>query len=178
MSAGRNVCLFSSLSFVSKLADRHPGSLSDGCVSFMPHQGFCPWIPVVFVQQNCSIRPYPFSDASQSTASSWGIWASAQLFPYFRLGGQVQHSPCAYYPLKIPSGLYPPSALANIKPPPIIHAAINWIKRQMPYLDPKDLLPISIEVFKLAIVCGNSSTPSLMVAECHRADGTFGIVRV
>ncbi|KAG6372334.1 hypothetical protein JVT61DRAFT_7774 [Boletus reticuloceps] len=74
-------------------------------------------------------------------------------------------------------GLYPPSALANIKPPPIIHAAINWLKRQMPYLEPKDLLPISIEVFKLAIVCGNSSTPSLMVAECHRADGTFGIVR-
>ncbi|KAF8554692.1 hypothetical protein OG21DRAFT_1508579 [Imleria badia] len=74
-------------------------------------------------------------------------------------------------------GLYPPSALATIKPPPIIHAAINWIKRQMPYLEPKDLLPISIEVFKLAIVCGNPSTPSLMVAECHRADGTFGIVR-
>lgn len=60
----------------------------------------------------------------------------------------------------------------------MIHAAINWIKRQMPYLDPKDLLPISIEVFKLAIVCGNASTPSLMVAECYRADGTFGIVRV
>ncbi|KAG8213869.1 hypothetical protein J3R82DRAFT_10613 [Butyriboletus roseoflavus] len=74
-------------------------------------------------------------------------------------------------------GLYPPSALASIKPPPMIHAAINWIKRQMPYLDPKDLLPISIEVFKLAIVCGNSSTPNFMVAECHRADGTFGIVR-
>lgn len=80
--------------------------------------------------------------------------------------------------LKVQSGRYPPSGLANIKPPPIIHAAINWIKRQMPYLDPKDLLPISIEVFKLAIVCGNPSTPSLMVAECHRADGTFGIVRV
>ncbi|KIJ61338.1 hypothetical protein HYDPIDRAFT_177084 [Hydnomerulius pinastri MD-312] len=75
-------------------------------------------------------------------------------------------------------GLYPPSVLANIKAPPVIHAALNWIKRQMPYLDPKDLLPISIEVFKLAIVCGNPSTPNLMVAECHRADGTFGIVRL
>ena len=81
-------------------------------------------------------------------------------------------------PNQIPLGLYPPPALASIKPPPIIHAAINWVKRQLPYLDPKDLLPISIEISKLAIVCGNQSTPSLMVAECHRADGTFGIVRV
>ncbi|KAF8135489.1 hypothetical protein EV363DRAFT_1395990 [Boletus edulis] len=101
--------------------------------------------------------------------------------PYFSrtsgLEGKCQHSACCHYLLNISSGLYPPSALANIKPPPIIHAAINWLKRQMPYLEPKDLLPISIEVFKLAIVCGNSSTPSLMVAECHRADGTFGIVR-
>ncbi|KAF9241526.1 hypothetical protein BU15DRAFT_87119 [Melanogaster broomeanus] len=73
--------------------------------------------------------------------------------------------------------LYPPSVLANIKAPPVIHAVLNWIKRQLPYLDPKDLLPISIEVLKLAIVCGNSSTPNFLVAECHRADGTFGIVR-
>ncbi|KAH7888759.1 hypothetical protein F5I97DRAFT_2055646 [Phlebopus sp. FC_14] len=74
-------------------------------------------------------------------------------------------------------GFYPPSVLAKVKAPPIIHAALNWIKHQMPYLDPKDLLPISIEVSKLAIVCGNSSTPSLLVAECHEAEGTFGIVR-
>ncbi|KAG9316547.1 hypothetical protein JVU11DRAFT_2597 [Chiua virens] len=74
-------------------------------------------------------------------------------------------------------GLYTPSALASIKTPPIVHAAINWIKRQMPYLDTRDFLPISIEVSKLAVVCGNSSTPSFMVVECHRADGTFGIVR-
>ncbi|KAF9227418.1 hypothetical protein BS17DRAFT_747957 [Gyrodon lividus] len=71
----------------------------------------------------------------------------------------------------------PPSVLANIKAPPIIHAALKWIKRQMPYLDPKDLLPISIEVFNLAVVCGNPSTPNLMIAECNRAEGTFGIVR-
>jgi len=48
----------------------------------------------------------------------------------------------------------------------------------MPYIDSKDLLPISIVAFKCAIVCGNASTPTLMVAECHSADGTFGIVPV
>ncbi|KAL4073990.1 hypothetical protein J3A83DRAFT_4507268, partial [Scleroderma citrinum] len=74
------------------------------------------------------------------------------------------------------SSLYPPSSFTSMKAPPIIHAALNWIKRQMPYIDSKDLLPISIAAFKCAIVCGNKSTPDLMVAECHRADGTFGIV--
>ncbi|KAG2036116.1 hypothetical protein BDR03DRAFT_898980 [Suillus americanus] len=74
-------------------------------------------------------------------------------------------------------GFYPPPALANIKAPPVIHAALAWIKRQMPYLDPNDILPIALELSKVAITCGNPSTPSLLVAECHRAEGTFGIVQ-
>ncbi|KAI6040347.1 hypothetical protein EDC04DRAFT_2894324 [Pisolithus marmoratus] len=73
-------------------------------------------------------------------------------------------------------GLYPPNVLSNIKAPPIIHAALNWVKRQMPYIDPKALLPLSIEAFKCSITCGNPSTPSLMIVECHRTNGTFGIV--
>ncbi|KAI6157760.1 hypothetical protein BKA82DRAFT_130576 [Pisolithus tinctorius] len=73
-------------------------------------------------------------------------------------------------------GLYPPAVFSNIKAPPIIHAALNWVKRQMPYVDPKALLPVSIEAFKFSITCGNPSTPSLMIAECHRTNGTFGIV--
>lgn len=75
-------------------------------------------------------------------------------------------------------GLYPSSSLTNIKAPPIVHAALNWVKRQMPYIDSKDLLPISILAFKCAILCGNTATPTLMVAECHSAYGTFGIVPV
>ncbi|KAG1839020.1 hypothetical protein DFJ58DRAFT_813100 [Suillus subalutaceus] len=47
----------------------------------------------------------------------------------------------------------------------------------MPYLDPNDILPIALELSKVAITCGNPSTPSLLVAECHRAEGTFGIVQ-
>ncbi|KAG2150597.1 hypothetical protein DEU56DRAFT_37144 [Suillus clintonianus] len=74
-------------------------------------------------------------------------------------------------------GFYPPPALANIKAPPLIHAALAWIKRQTPYLDPNDILPIALELSKVAITCGNPSTPSLLVAECHRAEGTFGIVQ-
>ncbi|KAG1828967.1 hypothetical protein EV424DRAFT_1507935 [Suillus variegatus] len=74
-------------------------------------------------------------------------------------------------------GLYPPPALANIKAPPVIHAALAWIKRQTPYLDPNDILPIALEMSKVAITCGNPSTPSLLVAECHRVEGTFGIVQ-
>lgn len=60
----------------------------------------------------------------------------------------------------------------------MIYAALDWIKRRKLYLDPKYFLPISIELTKCATICGNSSTPSLMVVECHRAHGTFGIVRV
>ncbi|KAG2364907.1 hypothetical protein BDR07DRAFT_1557955 [Suillus spraguei] len=74
-------------------------------------------------------------------------------------------------------GFYPPPALANIKAPPVIHAALAWIRRQMPYLDPNDILPIALELSKVAITCGNPSTPSLLVTECHRAEGTFGIVQ-
>ncbi|KAI6121684.1 hypothetical protein F5141DRAFT_529930 [Pisolithus sp. B1] len=73
-------------------------------------------------------------------------------------------------------GLYPPIVLPNLKAPPIIHAALNWVKRQLPYIDAKALLPVSIEAFKCSITCGNPSTPSLMIVECHGTSGTFGIV--
>ncbi|KAG7098617.1 hypothetical protein E1B28_000539 [Marasmius oreades] len=51
----------------------------------------------------------------------------------------------------------------------------SWVQQQLPTLDPKDLLPLAIEVTKGAIICGNSSTPSLLVAEFQRVKGTFGI---
>ncbi|KAG5639402.1 hypothetical protein H0H81_002934 [Sphagnurus paluster] len=52
----------------------------------------------------------------------------------------------------------------------------TWIKRQLPSLDPKDLLPLGIEITKGAITCGNNSTPNLLVAEFQRSEGTFGVV--
>ncbi|RDX54978.1 hypothetical protein OH76DRAFT_1397305 [Lentinus brumalis] len=52
----------------------------------------------------------------------------------------------------------------------------NWVRHQMPNLDPKDLLPISFEITKGAVTIGNASTPNLLVAEFRRAEGTYGIV--
>jgi hypothetical protein len=48
----------------------------------------------------------------------------------------------------------------------------------MPVLDPKELLPLGIQVSKGAITCGNLSTPSLLVAEFSVCQGTFGITQV
>ncbi|GJE95456.1 hypothetical protein PsYK624_116400 [Phanerochaete sordida] len=50
------------------------------------------------------------------------------------------------------------------------------VRRQLPSLDPKDLLPIGIEVAKGAIIIGNRSTPELLVAEFRSTRGTYGIV--
>jgi hypothetical protein len=78
----------------------------------------------------------------------------------------------------VASSIYPPSLVAAaIKSPSFIQTAFTWLKRQLPNLDPKDLLPIGIEATKGAIVCGNGSTPNLLVAEFSQAEGTFGIVQ-
>lgn len=61
--------------------------------------------------------------------------------------------------------------------PRLFRSAYTWLKQQLPSLDPKDLLPIGIEATEGAIVCGNGSTPSLLVAEFKKAEGTFGIVQ-
>ncbi|KAF5370617.1 hypothetical protein D9758_002040 [Tetrapyrgos nigripes] len=61
--------------------------------------------------------------------------------------------------------------------PGFLQNVISWIRRQLPNLDPKDLLPLGIEVVKGAIICGNSSTPNLLVAEFQRSDGTFGVIK-
>ena len=77
------------------------------------------------------------------------------------------------------SPFYPPSLTrATISVPLSVRNTILWIKHQLPSLDPKDLLPLGLEVTKGAITCGNSSTPNLLVAEFQRTRGTFGIVEV
>lgn len=57
-------------------------------------------------------------------------------------------------------------------------AAVWWMRQQLPNLDPKDLLPLGITVTTGAIVLGNPSTPSMLVAEFNSANGTFGVVAV
>jgi hypothetical protein len=77
------------------------------------------------------------------------------------------------------SSFHPPALARRVLPiPGAVRKAVTWVKHQLPNLDPKDLLPLGIEVIKGAIICGNSSTPNLLVAEFQRTEGTFGIVEV
>lgn len=62
--------------------------------------------------------------------------------------------------------------------PATIQQAFTWFKEQLPVLDPKELLPLGIQVSKGAIICGNSSTPNLVVAEFNVCQGTFGVTKV
>lgn len=59
-----------------------------------------------------------------------------------------------------------------------IRRAVDWVRGQLPDLDPKSLLPLSFYVRKGIITCGNISTPSLLVAEFTTADGAFGNLHV
>ncbi|KIL66260.1 hypothetical protein M378DRAFT_192008 [Amanita muscaria Koide BX008] len=58
----------------------------------------------------------------------------------------------------------------------VIRRAFQWIKNQLPSLDPMDLFPIGIESIKGVIILGNQSTPYLLVSEFQRAEGTYGYV--
>ncbi|KAI0699566.1 hypothetical protein BC835DRAFT_1412549 [Cytidiella melzeri] len=77
------------------------------------------------------------------------------------------------------TNLGPPISLVSSiysRTPKFLKGWIAALKHQMPSLDPKDLLPIGIEVTKGAIVIGNKSTPTLFVADFKCAEGTYGIV--
>ncbi|KXN92475.1 Protein CSF1 [Leucoagaricus sp. SymC.cos] len=65
----------------------------------------------------------------------------------------------------------------TLRIPARIQQAFSWFKKQLPVLDPKELLPLGIHVSKGAITCGNLSTPSLLVAEFGVCQGTFGITQ-
>jgi len=62
--------------------------------------------------------------------------------------------------------------------PETLTNAVAWFKSQLPTLDPKDLLPLGIDIQTGAIILGNPSTPNLLVAEFRNGIGTFGIVSV
>ncbi|KAF8973209.1 hypothetical protein BDZ97DRAFT_665381 [Flammula alnicola] len=74
------------------------------------------------------------------------------------------------------SPFYPPSAIRSaIRLPSVINRALAWLREQLPTLDPKDLLPLGIDIQTGAIILGNQSTPNLLVAEFQSALGTYGI---
>lgn len=83
--------------------------------------------------------------------------------------------------LDVATHLGPPISLVSSlygKTPQIFKKWATGIRKQLPNLDPKDLLPIGVEVTKGAIICGNMSTPELLVAEFFSTRGTYGIVPV
>jgi hypothetical protein len=62
--------------------------------------------------------------------------------------------------------------------PLIVQDALTWFRHQLPNIDPKDLLPLELEVSKGVIIVGNASTPNLLTAEFKKTNGTFGVVPV
>lgn len=75
----------------------------------------------------------------------------------------------------------PSLALASslyLKTPSHLKRFVSWVRLQLPNFDPKNLLPMGLEVSKGAIICGNASTPNLLIAEFSEAQGTYGIVQV
>ncbi|KAI0093075.1 hypothetical protein BDY19DRAFT_882324 [Irpex rosettiformis] len=77
------------------------------------------------------------------------------------------------------NNLGPPVSLISSmysRTPKFMKGWIVALGQQMPSLDPKDLLPLGIEVRKGAIVVGNESTPTLLCADFKGAEGTYGIV--
>jgi hypothetical protein len=79
-----------------------------------------------------------------------------------------------------PAHTYPPSSLAptSIRVPRVADRILAWVKRQLPSLNIRDLLPIGFEVHKAVTICGNASTPSLLILECQKAAGVAGVVPV
>ncbi len=72
----------------------------------------------------------------------------------------------------------PPFPKRTSRVPATIQQAFAWLREQLPVLDPKELLPLGIQVSKGAIICGNGSTPNLLVAEFNVCQGTFGVTKV
>ncbi|KAI0762082.1 hypothetical protein BD413DRAFT_680921 [Trametes elegans] len=78
-----------------------------------------------------------------------------------------------------PSILGPPISLVSSiykRTPTCFKRGVRWAQQQLPSLDPKELLPISLEVIKGAITIGNASTPNLLAAEFQKAEGSYGVV--
>lgn len=78
------------------------------------------------------------------------------------------------YPPRTPTA----SASLLAGAPSVFRNALEWLRSQLPRIEFKDLLPVSMEVEKGAIICGNASTPNLLVAEYKKAEGTYGVVPV
>lgn len=138
---------------------------------------------MVSVQQNSSIRQHYSSNGQDKSPKlsfklSWHFWLvyTTRWVPSF-------HSVCFIGPhtfcTESASAFYPPHvARESLRIPAFVKTSLEWFQRQLPSLDPKDMLPLGIEIQTGAIILGNPSTPNLLVAEFGNALGTYGIVPV
>ena len=69
-------------------------------------------------------------------------------------------------------------ATESLRIPAFVRTSLEWLRQQLPTLDPKDMLPLGIDIQTGAIILGNPSTPNLLIAEFRNASGTYGIVPV
>lgn len=80
------------------------------------------------------------------------------------------------------SGPFYPSYLSTflgpIRVPIFLRDASASIKRQLPVLEPKNLLPLSFKASRAAIICGNRATRNHMIFQFTEGHGTYGIVQV
>ncbi|KAH8118988.1 hypothetical protein DFH11DRAFT_1696800 [Phellopilus nigrolimitatus] len=68
-------------------------------------------------------------------------------------------------------------ALSVIWFPSLFNSLADWMKRQLPDLNPRNLLPLSLDVVKGAITMGNHTTENLFMVEFAQAMGTYGNVQ-
>ncbi|KAJ7783252.1 hypothetical protein B0H16DRAFT_1877649 [Mycena metata] len=143
------------------------------------------------------ISPAPaMGDSKQSRSPSCRVQISLQGFEWFLYNRTAAYDAIvtqmgAKLPSRPPSRntghqssqrsavpAYSPSIIpGSLRLPVAFQRAWHWVRRQLPTLDPKDLLPLGIEVTKGAIICGNPSTLNLLVTEFKKTEGMFGIVQ-
>lgn len=59
-----------------------------------------------------------------------------------------------------------------------LKAAGDWIKGLVPTFNITDVLPLSFDAAQCAIVAGNDSTPSVLIGEVIKLNGTYGLTNV
>lgn len=119
----------------------------------------------------------PFTDLSQRRLSILRFLQKVSELTRERIrdnSNSILLEPAHEYPPGTPAG----SASLLAGAPSVFRNTLEWLRSQLPRIEFKDLLPISMEVEKGAIICGNASTPNLLVAEYKKAEGTYGVVPV
>lgn len=135
---------------------------------------------VVCVQQNSGIRQhYSWNGkdyfSCKLSSHFWSIYtARYACYQFIGLVSLVHVS----FTESTPPFYSPLVTRESLRMPAFVKTSLAWFRQQLPSLDPKDMLPLGIDIQTGAIILGNPSTPNLLVAEFRNALGTYGIVPV